>query len=67
MGPHGPQPLGWSDVDAWARRTKRDPSPWECHVIQRLDDAFFFAQQGPAETAVPVAADEPAWPTKKVS
>lgn len=42
-GMNGPAALTWSDFDAWARRTKREPSPWEFRVLGRLDDAYFGA------------------------
>jgi len=38
---NGPARITWPDLDAWSRLTRRDPSPWEFHVIASLDDAFF--------------------------
>ena len=40
-GMNGPASLTWGDFDAWARRTGREPSPWEFRVLGALDDAFF--------------------------
>ena len=40
-GMNGPASLSWPDLDAWARRTKRDPTPWEFRAIGLIDDAFF--------------------------
>jgi hypothetical protein len=59
-GTNGPQPLGWPDLDAWARRTGREPTPWELRVLTMLDDAY-FAKADPV--SVPVA--DRAWPTPK--
>ena len=42
-GMHGPASLTWGDFDAWARRTDRDPTPWEFRVLAALDEAFFAA------------------------
>lgn len=40
-GMNGPAPITWPDLDAWARRTRRDPSPWECTALKAMDGAFF--------------------------
>jgi hypothetical protein len=66
VGPNGPSPLSWSDVDAWARRTDRDPCPWELAVIERLDDAYFGSLAGPEERTAPKApvVHQP-WPDAK--
>lgn len=40
-GMHGPAALTWGDFDAWARRTRRNPTPWEFSVLSALDEAFF--------------------------
>lgn len=60
---HGPLPLSWSDMDAWARRTKRDPWRWEWLVIGLLDHAFL----SPDETtdAVKTTTHDAAWPEAK--
>ena len=51
VGPMGPAPLTWLDLDAWARRMRRDPAPWEFDVLSRLDDTFFAVTMPPkAET-----------------
>ena len=33
----GPAPLSWLDIDAWARRTDRDPKPHEIWALFLLD------------------------------
>jgi hypothetical protein len=58
-------PIPWSEIDAWARRTGRDLTPWECRVLTRLDDATFAPAETPAEKAAPKV--ERAWPSAKVS
>jgi hypothetical protein len=60
-GPHGPQPLGWPELDAWSRQTGRTLTPWELRVLTMLDDAYFTK---PDPVSVPVA-EERAWPTQK--
>jgi len=42
-GPMGAAPITWPDLDAWARRTRRDPAAWEFDVLARLDNEFFTA------------------------
>lgn len=50
-GAMGPAPITWPDLDAWARRTRRDPLPWEIDMLSRLDDVFFLAASpAPKET-----------------
>jgi len=39
-GGFGPAPITWLEFNAWAERTKSDPSPWEAAVIMRLDDVY---------------------------
>jgi len=36
----GPAPLAWSEVAAWARLTRLNPTPWEVDVLLALDDRF---------------------------
>ena len=38
---NGPSALTWGDLDAWARLTKRSPTPWDFHALCAVDDAFF--------------------------
>lgn len=40
---NGPARITWPDLDAWARLTGRNPTPWEFRVLASLDDAFFAA------------------------
>lgn len=41
----GLAPLSWGCLDAWARRTGRDPSPEECDALMQLDSALFLVAQ----------------------
>ena len=34
-----PNPITFTEIEAWARLTGRCPRPWEVRVITRLDDA----------------------------
>ena len=36
----GPAPITWQELDAWAGRTGKEPTPWEAALIMRLDDAY---------------------------
>lgn len=47
-GPMGPAGFTWPDFDAWARRTGREPSPWEFDVLSAMDDAFFRVTAKPS-------------------
>jgi hypothetical protein len=35
-----PNPVSFSEIDAWARLTGTAPTPWEVSVLTRLDDAL---------------------------
>jgi hypothetical protein len=48
-GMSGPGAITWPDLDAWARRTRRNPLPWEFDVIGTLDNTFFDATLPPPE------------------
>lgn len=48
-GAMGPSGFTWPDFDAWARRTKRDPSPWDFDVLSAMDGTFFASVQKPTE------------------
>lgn len=37
----------WLDVDAWARRMKRDPSAWQCKTLLYMTGAFIKASTPP--------------------
>lgn len=43
----GAEALRWSEIDAWARMTKRNPEPWEIDVVVAIDSAFleFMAEK----------------------
>ena len=47
-GGMGPASITWPDIDAWARRRRRDPSQFALDVFDALDGVFF-------ETAMPKA------------
>lgn len=36
----GPQPIGYTEIDAWARLTARNPLPHEVEALVRLDMAL---------------------------
>ena len=36
----GPLPIGYGEIDAWARLTMRDPTPAEVTALRRLDGVF---------------------------
>jgi len=36
----GISPIGYGDIDAWARRTGVDPTPWEVSVLRDMDMAY---------------------------
>jgi hypothetical protein len=33
----GPNPVGWLEIEAWARLTRRSLSAWEVDVLRSLD------------------------------
>ena len=35
----GLNPIGYADIEAWARLTCRDPTPWEVSALRRMDNA----------------------------
>lgn len=37
---HGPAPLTYPDLEAWARLTGADVSPWRVRVLMAVDRAF---------------------------
>lgn len=43
-GGFGPEPIGWSDIDAWSRLTGSRPRPHEIGVLMRLDREWLAAQ-----------------------
>ncbi len=34
--PMGAIPLGWQDIEAWARLSGNDPSPWESRLLHEM-------------------------------
>lgn len=40
MGAHGPAPITYQDVDAWARLMDRQPEPYEVDALMKLDSAM---------------------------
>lgn len=39
-------PISYQDVMAWAQLTDRDPTPWEVHLLLRLDDTMLASLRG---------------------
>lgn len=37
----GPNPIAWSEIDAYVRLTRWDIAVWEVEVIRELDNVFF--------------------------
>lgn len=33
-------PISWQSIDAWCRRTGRDPAPWEARLLRSLSVAY---------------------------
>lgn len=44
-GAHGPVPLTWMDLDAWARLTRRAVAPQLVRLLCRLDDVWLESLQ----------------------
>lgn len=67
VGMDGFAPLTWEAIDAWARRTGRNPTPDECNALMLLDGAFRHPEQpdDPVSIETPTVAVVHAWPTKK--
>jgi len=40
-GPGGPSALTYAELDAWARLTRQEPTPWEIETLRAIDVAFF--------------------------
>lgn len=43
-GGYGPAPITYPDIDAWARLTGNDPTPWEVRMLRRIDNAYMAFQ-----------------------
>lgn len=39
-------PISFSDIDAWSRLTRSDPTPWEVALIRRIDAAIIPVLNG---------------------
>lgn len=39
-GGFGVQPIGYAEIDAWARLTGLLPTPWEVSALRRLDGVY---------------------------
>jgi hypothetical protein len=37
---HGPMPLTYSEIQAWAELTKTDPTAWEVMAIKQIDRVY---------------------------
>lgn len=57
----GPAPVGWQDIDAFARRSGIRLAPWEIEVIEAIDDAF-ISPVDPDKPVVPEGARRAAAP-----
>jgi hypothetical protein len=58
----GPNPIGWSDLAAWAALTGTAPSPFEVRTILAIDHAWLAAQSAarkPPGPAAPPAIPQP--------
>jgi hypothetical protein len=42
----GANPIGWVDLDAWARRTQRDPTRYETDLLFAIDDIQRIVSDG---------------------
>lgn len=40
----GAGPIGWTDIDAWARQMRRKPAAWEVAAIRELDRVYLEEQ-----------------------
>jgi hypothetical protein len=58
VGFSGPQPIAWSDIDAFLRRSGVWLRPWEIQIIESIDDVYLQPQPKPffPEGEVVVAA-----------
>jgi hypothetical protein len=68
-GMDGLAALTWVALDAWARRTRREPEPHEVQALFALDGALRTDGSTPTTTNSPdvTAARAPAWPSKKAA
>lgn len=44
----GPNPIGWQDIDAFARRAGARLAPWEIETLEAIDDLFVYRDETPA-------------------
>lgn len=47
-GGMGPNPIGYAEIEAWARLTGRRPTSFETECLRMLDDLFLSAREKPA-------------------
>jgi len=45
VGFAGPEPIGWSDIEAFNRMTRMRLAPWEVEVIETLDNLYLDAKE----------------------
>ncbi|MBX4944641.1 phage tail assembly chaperone [Rhizobium binae] len=45
VGFTGPQPIEWSDIEAFNRMTRMRLAPWEVEVIETLDNLYLDAKE----------------------
>jgi hypothetical protein len=41
----GLNPVGYAEIEAWARLTRRSPAPWEIEILRALDRARLVAAE----------------------
>jgi len=49
FGPNGPNPIGYAEIAAWARLTRRAPQAWEVDLLRELDGVWLTAKDDDAE------------------
>lgn len=69
MGQFAAAPLSWPSLDAWARRTGRDPSYEEQMALMELDTAMRNPEEPEEQVVTDVTQPKTAvvkpWPSKK--
>lgn len=54
MGFNGPNPIEWSDVEAFMYVTQEQFSPWEVELIENLDDLYLLPHAKRNQTPKPI-------------
>ena len=58
-GMSGPNPITFSEIEAWSRLMGANPRPWEVWLITRLDDALRTKKHADPEKNEPPAGEGP--------